>query len=125
MPITIFHNPLCKVSRDTLALIRKNGFEPSIIDYLTYPPSKEVLRSLIVFMGTDARHILQTDNTSAGVLNLEDTTLSEDDLITFMVKNPALIKRPIVVTSLGVRLCNPADIVVEILPQRSNCVLKN
>ena len=114
--ITIYHNPACGTSRNTLAIIRHSGIEPEVIEYLQTPPSKQRLRELIVAMGLPVRAVIREKETSYGVLQLADSKWSDDDLIDFMLAHPILINRPIVVTPLGVKLCRPSEDVLEILP---------
>ncbi len=116
MSVTIYHNPACGTSRNTLAMIRQSGEEPEIIQYLKTPPSREQLKELIAAMGVPARAILREKGTPYHELGLADPKWSDDELIDFMVAHPILINRPIVVTPKGVRLCRPSELVLEILP---------
>lgn len=116
MAITIYHNPDCGTSRNTLAMIRQSGDEPEVIEYLKTPPSRERLVELIAAMGTTPRDLLREKGTPYGVLGLGDTRWSDDELIDFMIAHPILINRPIVVTPLGTRLCRPSEAVLDILP---------
>lgn len=117
MTITIYHNPQCGTSRNTLAMIRNCGVEPQIIDYQQSPPSREVLRQLIAQSGLTVRQALREKGTPFAELGLGDASLSDDDLLDAMLRVPILINRPFVVTPLGVRLCRPSELVLEILPQ--------
>jgi arsenate reductase (glutaredoxin) len=119
--ITIYHNPACGTSRNTLGLIRNSGEEPEVIEYLKTPPSREELTSLIQRMGISARDLLRRKGTPYVELGLDDPALSEDQLIDAMMAHPILINRPIVVTPLGVKLCRPSEAVLDLLPapQRS------
>ena len=119
--ITIFHNPACGTSRNTLALIRNSGAEPEIIEYLKTPPSREQLADLIRRMGVPVRDVLRQKGTPYAELGLDDPSLTDDQLLDAMMAHPILINRPIVVTPLGVRLCRPSEAVLDILPdpQRS------
>ncbi|WP_213990747.1 arsenate reductase (glutaredoxin) [Sodalis sp. dw_96] len=114
--VTIYHNPVCGTSRNTLALIRELGHEPNIIEYLKTPPDRRQLAKLIADMGITARALLRTNNDPYQQLDLSDDRWSDQQLIDFMVDNPILINRPIVVTPLGSRLCRPKERVLEILP---------
>jgi arsenate reductase len=114
--VTIYHNPDCGTSRNTLALIRNAGIEPTIIEYLKTPPSRETLVSLIDRMGTRARALLREKGTPYHELALGRADLTDDELVDAMIEHPILINRPIVVTPLGVRLCRPSEAVLDILP---------
>jgi arsenate reductase len=113
--VTIYHNPACGTSRNTLAMIRASGTEPEVIEYLKTPPSRERLLELITLMGCTARDILREKGTPYLELGLNDLSLSEDALIDAMMQHPVLINRPIVVTSKGVKLCRPSELVLSIL----------
>lgn len=114
--VTIFHNPACGTSRNTLALIRHSGTEPEVIEYLKTPPSKERLRELITTMGIPVRGLLREKGTPYAELKLADAKWSDEELLDFMLQHPVLINRPIVVTPLGAKLCRPSEAVLEILP---------
>jgi len=114
--ITIYHNPSCGTSRNTLALIRHSGVEPHVIEYLKTPPSKERLRALVQSMGIPVRALLREKGTPYTELHLEDPKWSDDELLDFMLAQPILINRPIVVTPLGTKLCRPSEAVLGILP---------
>ena len=116
MTVTIYHNPACGTSRNTLAMIRQSGEEPEVIEYLKNPPSRERLVELIAAMGIAPRELLRRKGTPYEELGLDDPKWGDDELIDFMVAHPILINRPIVVTEKGVRLCRPSEIVLEILP---------
>jgi arsenate reductase len=116
MAVTIYHNPACATSRNTLAMIRQSGLEPRIIEYLKTPPSRQELEQLIRAIGKGARTLLREKGTPYKELGLDDPKWSEDELIGFMLAHPILINRPIVVTERGVRLCRPSETVLEILP---------
>ena len=116
MTITIYHNPQCGTSRNTLALIRNTGVEPTIIEYLTNPPGKRELASLVASMGVSVRDILRKKGTPYEELGLEDPKWTDDALLDHIMAHPILMNRPIVVTSLGVRLCRPSELVLELLP---------
>ena len=114
--ITIFHNPACGTSRNTLALIRNSGEEPQVIEYLKTPPSKETLRELLAAMNMAPRALLRKKGTPYEELGLDDAKWTDEQLINFMLAHPILINRPIVVTPLGTRLCRPSEKVLDILP---------
>ncbi|UJR62116.1 glutaredoxin-dependent arsenate reductase [Dickeya zeae] len=114
--ITIYHNPACGTSRNTLALIRNSGVEPTVIHYLETPPSKAELEELIRAMGITLRMLLRQNVEPYIALGLADDSFSDEQLIAFMLAYPILINRPIVVTPLGARLCRPSEVVLDILP---------
>jgi len=114
--ITIYHNPDCGTSRNTLAMIRRSGVEPEVIEYLKAPPSRDRLVDLIAALGTSARDLLREKGTPYSELGLADPALTEAELIDRMLAHPILINRPIVATPLGVRLCRPSEAVLAILP---------
>lgn len=114
--ITIYHNPTCGTSRNTLAMIRNSGVEPAIIEYLKTPPTREVLADLITRMGMPVRDLLREKGTPYAELGLDDPALTDEALLDAMMAHPILINRPIVVTPLGVRLCRPSELVLDILP---------
>ncbi len=120
MTVTIYHNPGCGTSRNTLGLIRNSGVEPQVIEYLKTPPSRQELVSLLERMGFAPRQLLRQKGTPYHDLKLDDPTLGDDRLVDAMMAHPILINRPIVVTPLGVRLCRPSETVLDILadPQR-------
>ena len=115
-PITIFHNPACGTSRNTLALIRNSGTEPEVIEYLKTPPGKARLQALVQAMGIPVRALLRQKGTPFDELGLGSPSWSDDQLLDFMVEHPILMNRPIVVTPLGTRLCRPSELVLDILP---------
>ena len=114
--ITIYHNPACGTSRNTLALIRNTGLEPEIIEYLSAPPSKARLSELIAASGISTREMLREKGTPYAELDLANPKWSDDEILDFMLQHPILINRPIVVSSLGVKLCRPSELVLDILP---------
>jgi arsenate reductase len=114
--ITIYHNPACGTSRNTLALIRNSGVEPEVIEYLKTPPTKARLQELIKAMSISARTLLREKGTPYNELNLADPKWTEDELIDHIVQHPILMNRPVVVTPLGTRLCRPSEQVLDILP---------
>jgi arsenate reductase len=116
MSITIYHNPACGTSRNTLAMIRQSGEEPRVVEYLLTPPSREELAALIRAMGIPVRDLLRRKGTPYDALGLDDPKWTDDELIDFMMAHPILINRPIVVTPLGTRLCRPSEAVIDILP---------
>ncbi|MCF8167486.1 MAG: arsenate reductase (glutaredoxin) [Rhodoferax sp.] len=115
-PITIYHNPACGTSRNTLALIRNSGVEPIVIEYLKTPPDKAQLQQLLQAMGTGARALLRQKGTPYDELGLSDPKWTEVELMDFMVQHPILMNRPVVVTPIGTRLCRPSELVLDILP---------
>lgn len=115
MTVTIYHNPKCGTSRNTLAMIRASGVEPRVIEYLKEPPSRAKLVALLKRMKSRPRDILRQKGTPYDELGLGDETLGDEQLIDAMMAHPILINRPIVVTKKGVRLCRPSEVVLEIL----------
>ena len=115
MKLTIYHNPSCGTSRNTLSMIRHSGEEPEVIEYLKTPPSRERLRELITAMGIPVRALLREKGTPYAELDLAKPKWSDDELIDFMLAHPILIQRPIVVTEKGVRLCRPSELVLDLL----------
>jgi arsenate reductase len=115
MSTTIYHNPACGTSRNTLALIRATGVEPQVIHYLDKPPSREELVSLIRRMGISPRELLRRKGTPYDALRLDDPQLTDEQLIDAMVKHPILINRPVVVGPNGVKLCRPSEEVLSVL----------
>jgi arsenate reductase len=116
MTITIYHNPDCGTSRNTLAMIRQSGVEPEIIAYLQQPPSRAKLVDLIAAMAIPARALLRKKGTPYAELGLDDPTLTDDQIIDRMLAHPILINRPIVETAKGTRLCQPSEAVLDLLP---------
>ena len=116
MTITIYHNPTCGTSRNTLAMIRQSGKEPVIIEYLKDPPSRARLVELIAAMGISTRALLREKGTPYAELGLGDSKWTDDELLDFMMAHPILINRPIVVTPKGARLCRPSEKVLDLLP---------
>ena len=114
--ITLYHNPECGTSRNTLALIRNSGVEPTIIYYLETPPSRDELVALIAAMGMPVRDLLRKNVPPYEALGLAEDRFSDDELIDAMLAHPIPINRPIVVTPLGTRLCRPSEVVLDILP---------
>jgi arsenate reductase len=116
MSVTIYHNPECGTSRNTLAMIRQSGIEPEIIEYLKTPPSREKLIELIKAMNISVRALLRERGTPYHEFGLSDPNLTDDQLIDQMLAHPILINRPIVVTDKGVKLCSPSETVLPLLP---------
>lgn len=114
--VTIFHNPRCGTSRNTLALIRNAGIEPTVVAYLETPPTREQLVQLIAASGLSVRDVMRSKEALCAELGLNDAARTDAELIEAMVANPVLINRPIVVTELGTRLCRPSELVLDILP---------
>lgn len=116
MDAIIYHNAKCGTSRNTLALIRNAGIEPTVVDYLASPPSKAELRAMIAAAGITVRAALREKDTPYAALGLADPALSDDTLLDHMIAEPILINRPFVKTPLGTRLCRPSEVVLDILP---------
>jgi arsenate reductase (glutaredoxin) len=114
--VTIYHNPDCGTSRNTLALIRNAGIEPTVIEYLKSPPDRSTLLKLLERMHLTPRELLREKGTPYAELKLGESHWTDDQLIDFMLKFPILINRPIVVTERGVKLCRPSEAVLDILP---------
>ena len=115
MSVTIYHNPACGTSRNTLAMIRQSGEQPEVIEYLKNPPDRARLIELIKAMGISARALLREKGTPYAELGLADPRWSDDELVDFMLAHPILINRPIVVTARGTRLCRPSERVLDLL----------
>ena len=116
VPVTIYHNPSCGTSRNTLAIIRNSGVEPTVIEYLKTPPDRTTLESLIQRMGIRPRGLLRQKGTPYDELGLGADNWTDAQLIDAMLAHPILINRPIVVTPWGVKLCRPSELVLDILP---------
>ncbi len=116
MTVTIYHNPDCGTSRNTLAMIRQSGVEPTIIEYLKTPPTRERLMALIAAIGISVRELLREKGTPYVALGLADLSLSDVALVDAMMEHPILINRPIVETPKGTKLCRPSEVVLSILP---------
>jgi arsenate reductase len=116
LDVSIYHNPACGTSRNTLALIRNAGIEPTIIEYLKTPPSRAALVDLIKKAGLSVREAIRIKGTPYQELGLDDPKLTDDQLLDAMLTHPILINRPFVVTPSGVRLCRPSEVVLDILP---------
>ena len=114
--ITIYHNPECGTSRNTLAMIRNAGIEPHVVEYLKTPPSRALLVQLIDRAGITPRDVLREKGTPYADLGLDDMSLSDDALVDAMMAHPILINRPLVVSPLGVKLCRPSEAVLDLLP---------
>ncbi|RVH01327.1 arsenate reductase (glutaredoxin) [Sinorhizobium meliloti] len=115
--IVIYHNPDCGTSRNTLAMIRNAGIEPHVVEYLKTPPSRPLLEQLVARMGISVRELVRDKGTPYEELGLGDPALTDGQLLDAMMQHPILINRPIVVSPLGVKLCRPSEVVLEILPQ--------
>ncbi|MDR7375708.1 arsenate reductase [Rhodoferax ferrireducens] len=113
---TIFHNPACGTSRNVLALIRNSGVEPTVVEYLKTPLSRERLLALLAQLGLPVRAVLRKKGTPYEELGLDNPALSDDALIDAIVAHPILLERPIVITPLGAKLCRPSEAVLDILP---------
>jgi len=114
--VTIYHNPKCGTSRNTLAMIRQSGVEPTVIEYLKTPPTRDELKSLLLRMQVSVRDVLRQKGTPYDELDLGNQKWTDDELLGFIEQHPILINRPIVASLLGVRLCRPSERVLEILP---------
>lgn len=115
-PVTIYHNPRCGTSRNTLALLRERGIEPTVIEYLQTPPSREALVALLAATGEPVIHAVRTKEAIFAELQLDAPGVTDAQLIDAMLQHPILLNRPIVVTPRGTRLCRPAERVLELLP---------
>ncbi|MBD0416212.1 arsenate reductase (glutaredoxin) [Oryzicola mucosus] len=116
MNVTIFHNPECGTSRNTLAMIRNAGIEPTVVEYLKTPPARTALESMIADAGLSVREAIREKGTPYEALGLGDPSLTDEQLLDAMMEHPILINRPFVVTPLGTRLCRPSEVVLDILP---------
>lgn len=117
MSVTIYHNPDCGTSRNTLAMIRNAGIEPHVVEYLKTPPTRDVLLHLIERAGLTPRGLLREKGTPFAELGLGDPSLTDERLVDAMMAHPILINRPLVVTPLGARLCRPSEAVLDLLPE--------
>ena len=117
--VTIFHNPACGTSRNTLALLRHAGLEPVVIEYLKTPPSRDALRELVAATGHPLRALLRQKGTPFDELDLGDPKWSDEQLLDFVGQHPILMNRPVVVTPLGTKLCRPSEEVMELLPMKT------
>ena len=115
--ITIYHNPACGTSRNTLALIRNSGAEPDVVEYLKTPLNGEQLQKLLATMGMRAHELMRQKGTPYAELDLGNLKWTDAELIDFMVAHPILMNRPVVVTPLGAKLCRPSEVVLDLLPQ--------
>lgn len=116
MDVTIYHNPECGTSRNTLDLIRHGGIEPTVIEYLKDPPGREKLATMITEAGLTVRQAIREKGTPYAELGLDSLALTDDQLLDAMLKTPILINRPFVVTPMGTRLSRPSEVVLDILP---------
>ena len=124
MQATIYHNPKCGTSRNTLAMMRNAGIEPEVIEYLQAPPNRERLQALIREAGLGVRAALRQKEALYTELQLDRPELSDDDLLDAMLAHPILINRPFVVTELGTRLCRPSELVLDLLPPQKGAFSK-
>jgi arsenate reductase (glutaredoxin) len=124
MSVTIYHNPSCGTSRNTLAMIRQSGVEPEIIEYLKNPPDRARLLGLIKAMGISVRALLREKGTPYAELGLADPKWSDAQLLDFMLAHPILINRPIVVTPMGTKLCRPSEAVLDLLDHPADTFVK-
>ena len=116
MSVTIYHNPECGTSRNTLAMIRNAGIEPTVIEYLSSPPDRQTLQQMIRDAGLTVRQAIREKGTPYAELGLSDPSLTDDQLLDAMLAHPILINRPFVVTELGISLCRPSELVLDIMP---------
>lgn len=116
MDVVIYHNPACGTSRNTLALIRHVGIEPHVIEYLKTPPSRAMIQKLVERMGAPLRSLLREKGTPFAELGLDEPSLTDEHLLDAIEAHPVLLNRPIVVSPLGVKLCRPSEMVLELLP---------
>ena len=114
--ITIYHNPACGTSRNVLAMIRNSGVEPTVIEYLKNPPSTEQIKAWLSAMGATVRQVLREKGTPFAELDLAHPKWTDEQLLDFIQQHPILLNRPFVITPLGVRLCRPSEVVLDILP---------
>ena len=114
--VVIYHNPDCGTSRNTLAMIRNAGIEPHVVEYLKTPPARALLTQLLVRACLSVRDALREKGTPYDELGLGDPTLTDDQLLDAIAAHPVLLNRPLVVSPLGVRLCRPSEIVLDLLP---------
>ncbi|MGR6431202.1 arsenate reductase (glutaredoxin) [Rhizobium sp. PAMB 3174] len=117
MDVTIYHNPACGTSRNTLAMIRNAGIEPTVVEYLKTPPSRETLVKMITDAGLTVREAIREKGTPYHELGLDNPELGDDALLDAMLAHPILINRPFVVTPMGTRLARPSEVVLDILPE--------
>ena len=120
MDVTIYHNPDCGTSRNTLAMIRNAGIEPTVIEYLSNPPSRDDLIKMIADAGLTVRQAIRQNGTPYAELGLDNPDLTDAQLLDAMLKDPILINRPFVVTPMGTRLARPSEVVLDILPDTHN-----
>ena len=114
--ITIYHNPACGTSRNVLAMIRNSGVEPTVIEYLKNPPSTQQIQAWLAAMGATVRQVLRETGTPYAELDLGNPKWTDEQLLAFIQQHPILLNRPFVITPLGVRLCRPSEVVLDILP---------
>lgn len=124
MDVIIYHNPACGTSRNTLAMIRHAYIEPHVIEYLKTPPSRALLQQLAAQMGLSVRALLREKGTPYAELGLDNTALTDDQLLDTMMAHPILINRPIVVTPKGAKLCRPSELVLDLLPAQQGEFVK-
>ncbi len=116
--VTIYHNPECGTSRNTLAMIRNAGIEPTVIEYLKNPPTRETLVKIIADAGLTVRQAIREKGTPYAALGLDNPDLTDDQLLDAMLQDPILINRPFVVSPMGTRLARPSEVVLDILPDK-------
>jgi len=115
--VTIYHNPECGTSRNTLAMIQNAGIEPNVIEYLKNPPSREQLVKMIADAGLSVREAIREKGTPYAEFGLDNPDLTDEQLLDAMLKDPILINRPFVITPIGTRLARPSEVVLDILPE--------
>jgi arsenate reductase len=115
--VTIFHNPACGTSRNTLAMIRAAGIEPRVVEYLKTPPSREQVKAMVAAAGLTLRQALREKGSPYAELGLDNPALNDEQLLDAVEQHPILLNRPFVVTPLGTRLCRPKEVLLEILPE--------
>jgi arsenate reductase len=123
-PITIFHNPACGTSRNTLAMIRAAGYEPQVVEYVEAGWTRPQLEGLLAALGATPRELMREKGTPAAELSLTDTQVSEDTIIDAMLQHPILVNRPIVVTPRGAKLCRPSEAVLDLLENKPESFTK-
>lgn len=116
MDVTIYHNPSCGTSRNTLEMIRNAGIEPTVIEYVNTPPTRDQLVQMIADAGLTVREAIREKGTPYAELGLDNPELTDGQLLDAMLKDPILINRPFVITPMGTRLSRPSEVVLEILP---------
>ncbi|MFH6786446.1 MULTISPECIES: arsenate reductase (glutaredoxin) [Methylobacterium] len=122
--VVVYHNPACGTSRNALAMIRKAGVEPHVVEYLKTPPSRSLIKQLLARAGLAVRDVLRETGTPYAELGLDDPALTEDQLLDAIEAHPVLLNRPLVVSPKGVRLCRPSEAVLDLLPAQQGEFVK-